>query len=238
MLNDTQHYFFYRKHHEHVPGIMLIEVARQAMYAQYYKYSGITSGDASLTIERLEINFHSFVDANYPVRIQVTDISNQRPQDEPNLEIRHAVFYQAEKRVADIVLRGVAIRMKLFKRLRTVKPPEQHRFIPIKNIFRNAMFVAANGVRLDGYINDLSLGGLNASFVDLTPDPGSLFDVVIFVDGLGLVTATMELRWSKQVPKRTVCGFRIVDMSASSHKVWCETIKNFTFLNTQRASYQ
>ena len=39
MFNDTKNYFFYRKHHEHVPGIMLMEVARQAMYAQFYKYS-------------------------------------------------------------------------------------------------------------------------------------------------------------------------------------------------------
>ena len=30
MYNDTKNHFFYRKHHEYVPGIMVIEVARQA----------------------------------------------------------------------------------------------------------------------------------------------------------------------------------------------------------------
>lgn len=53
VMNDTCNYFFYNKPHEHVPGLMLIEVARQAMYHYFYSHSGYLRGDVSISIKDL-----------------------------------------------------------------------------------------------------------------------------------------------------------------------------------------
>jgi len=73
LVIDTSNYFFFRRHQEHVPGVMLIEAARQAIYAHYHHHSRWTRAQAAFTIESLNVDFHNFINPNYPVRIRVEE---------------------------------------------------------------------------------------------------------------------------------------------------------------------
>lgn len=236
MVMDTTNYFFYRKHHEHVPGIMLIEVVRQAMYAQYYRYSTFAKGQVSLTIENLNVNFMGFVNANYPVRIQVED---QRPADRiasdaPNEE-RVATFSQLGRVVAVASMRANPIKMNLFKRLRNVKPSAQARFIPRKCIAPVGVFDWQQEPAMEGRIHDVSIGGIKVSFDEACGiEPGALTRFSMFVEGIGFITATLEARWIQPEGARRIVGLKISEIDPTSMNRLREAIKNCTFIDTSR----
>jgi hypothetical protein len=235
MVMDTTNYFFYRKHHEHVPGIMLIEVVRQAMYAQYYRYRPSAKGQISLTIENLNVNFMGFVNANYPLRIQVED---KRPAEQiagETTEERVATFSQLGRVVAVTTMRANPIKMNLFKRLRNVKPSPQARFLPRKNIAPVGMFEWAPEPALEGRIHDVSMGGLKVCFDEsCRMEPGAQSRFSMFVEGVGYIAARTEARWVRTSGARRVIGMQISEIDPASAARLRDAIKNFTFVDTRR----
>jgi hypothetical protein len=235
MVMDTTNYFFYRKHHEHVPGMMLIEVVRQAMYAQYYRYNPLAKGQVSLTIENLNVNFMGFVNANYPLRIQVEDQRLAERIASDTAEERVATFSQLGRVVAVTTMRANPIKMNLFKRLRNVKPSPQARFLPRKNIAPMGMFESAQEPALEGRIHDVSMGGLKVCFDEsCRMEPGAQTRFSMFVEGVGYITAKTEARWVQAKGSRRVIGMQIAEMDAASTARLRDAIKNFTFVDTRR----
>jgi hypothetical protein len=235
MVMDTNNYFFYRKHHEHVPGIMLIEVVRQAMYAQYYCHSRVAKGQVSLTIENLNVSFMGFVNANYPLRIQVED---QRPPERISSEVfeeRVATFSQLGRVVAVATMRANPIKMNLFKRLRNVKPAASARFIPTKNIAPVGVFVWSTNTAMEGRIHDVSSGGIKASFDgDAAIGVGAQAHFSMFVEGIGFINATVSVRWLKLDGERLHVGFQMTEIDGPATLRLRDAIKNYTFVDTRR----
>ncbi|OTA19011.1 hypothetical protein Xbed_02706 [Xenorhabdus beddingii] len=125
--NDTEHYFFYRKEHEHVPGLMLIEMARQAMYHHFYSYSGYSRGSVSISISSLSVDFFAFTESSYELEVIVStasDIAYNCPRHVDMI----ASFYQNGKSVACVNLKGNVFKLNVFKRVRTINFPEGHWF--------------------------------------------------------------------------------------------------------------
>lgn len=237
MVLDTTNYFFYRKHHEHVPGIMLIEVARQAMYAHYYRYSGQARGSVSLTINYLHVDYYSFADANYPVRVCVEDIRDPEVARSTGFEERQATFWQASRMIATVYMNAAPIRTQAFQRLRNVRPPEGSRFFPVKNIVRRAMLLSPDGRKLECLLHDLSTGGFRVTFEGDSGGGvaiGDPFDCIFFVDGPGYIDARVEVCWKDDALNGATAGLRILCMSRSAENRLRDTIKNYTFLNTSR----
>ncbi|MBI3752855.1 MAG: PilZ domain-containing protein [Deltaproteobacteria bacterium] len=233
---DTKHYFFYRKHHEHVPGLMILEGVRQAMYAQYYRYSKYTREQISLTIENINVDFRNFINANYPVRIRVEDVLIAAEHSSTDVVEKIATFFQSDKVVAVATMRTKVIKMKLFKRLRRVKPDANNRFIPIKNIAKSAAFMLGDGTKIEGTMNDMSMYGIGATFdTDLNFSQGDSMDFIMFVEGIGFINGKSEVRWSKNGEGSKRVGFKILEITNLESVKLQEAIKNFTFLNISRA---
>lgn len=232
MVMDTRNYFFYRKHHEHVPGMMLLEVARQAMYAFFYRFSQLQRGQISLSIASLDVRFHAFVDANYPVRLLVQEQGSGIGKSEVHLV---ATLYQRNQPVAVVTLSANIIGMKLFRRLRLVKPLESSRFLPEKNISPSIICRGSNGESHDGRLLDLSAGGLCAVFAaDTRLAEGDVLSGVLFVEGEGMIDMTVRVAWCHDYPKGLRVGFVIQHMAPEMRRRLLEAIKNFTTLNTRR----
>lgn len=236
LVIDTTNSFFFRRHQEHVPGIMLIEAARQAMYAHYHHFSHWTRSQAAFTIESLNVDFHNFINPNYPVRIRVEELGLAEMRSSGEKSVSVASFYQSNKLTAVATLRYNVIKTELFKRMRNIKPLAScNRFLPVKNIAKTAAFVSTSGKRLEGTLNDISASGFNASFDhDPSLESNSQFDFLMFVDTIGLIGAKVELLWTQIREDRTVAGFKIVAIQSLCEKRLRETIKNFTFLNMRR----
>ncbi|MFD0706122.1 hypothetical protein C6H64_11670 [Photorhabdus luminescens] len=125
--NDTEHYFFYRKEHEHVPGLMIIEMSRQAMYHHVYSYSGYSRGDVSITISSLEVDFYTFIESSYELEVIVSTVSNIAYKCPRHIDLMSS-FYQNGKLVARVCLKGGVLKLNVFKRMRTVNFPKEHWF--------------------------------------------------------------------------------------------------------------
>ncbi|MEQ1977516.1 AfsA-related hotdog domain-containing protein [Xenorhabdus sp. SGI240] len=125
--NDTEHYFFYRKEHEHVPGLMLIEMSRQAMYHYVYSYSGYSRGDVSITISSLEVDFCAFTESSYELEVIVSTTSDIAHTCPRHIDLISS-FYQNGNLVARVRLKGGVLKLNVFKRMRTLNFPKDHWF--------------------------------------------------------------------------------------------------------------
>ncbi|MCP1197511.1 hypothetical protein NKW84_16890 [Acetobacter senegalensis] len=131
MKNSADHYYFYRKDHEHVPGTMLIEVARQAVYFSTYQ-TGYERGTVSVSLSALSGDFLTYVELMYPVEITLNLIEEKK---EPRFDYRsyRCSFFQRGKRVADIVTETPIIPMNLFQIIRDIPLTPSARFKPLES---------------------------------------------------------------------------------------------------------
>lgn len=132
IYNDTKHYYFYGKRHEHVPGIMLMEVARQAFYAHFYRFNKHTRESVSLSILRFDSEFIDYVDSNYPTHIAVETVSVSVEKSARETHQLRATFTQRGRVVSIIGMVGTVVNIKLFKKFRNIKPPANDLFSLIR----------------------------------------------------------------------------------------------------------
>jgi hypothetical protein len=129
--NDTKHYYFYGKRHEHVPGIMLMEIARQAFYAHFYQFSGKTRDAVNLSILSFNCEFRSYLQSNYPIHISVETVWRELDGTSRERQLLRATLRQRGEIACVIEMIGSAVQSKLFARLRDVKTPKEEAFAPI-----------------------------------------------------------------------------------------------------------
>lgn len=165
VLNDTNNYFFYNKPHEHVPGLMLIEVARQAMYHYFYSHSGYHRGDVSISIKDLTVSFNNYTESTYPVEVVVQNTAGEK-RHQPRTVDKTAMFYQNGSLVTALRLRGNAMKISLFKRMRTINFPEHHWFLPSNRVLPQVLLQTSDGRGLEGRLEHISLRGVRFSGVN------------------------------------------------------------------------
>lgn len=172
MVNDTENYFFYRKPHEHVPGLMLIEVARQAMYHYFYNFSGYERGDVSISMSNLDIRFVSYVESAYDVEVLVTQTEGVT-RIKPRFVDKTASFYQNGRLVARVHLVGGAMKVNLFRRMRVLNFPESHWFVPSSRLSIQALIGIPGSLPIQATLTALSLRAVrlcvSQRFVDILP---------------------------------------------------------------------
>ncbi|MBI0325745.1 AfsA-related hotdog domain-containing protein [Burkholderia plantarii] len=131
MVNLADHYFFYRKPHEHVPGIMLLEAARQTIYYQLYTYSKHALGKVTVSLSELNAKFHAYADLMYPIEIVVDDLTGT--DDPAPREVRYSTsFYQRRALIARIDSLAPVIGLERFTTARNAYLlGEQQHFAPL-----------------------------------------------------------------------------------------------------------
>ncbi|MDA0910440.1 MAG: AfsA-related hotdog domain-containing protein [Proteobacteria bacterium] len=137
MINQADHYFFYRKCHEHVPGIMLIEAQRQAIYAHIYATTQHVRGEVTISLGNLNSAFYGYVELMYPVELIVDEMKeNWDPYRDvrPKKNTYRVSFFQRGKLVAIIDSEVDIIKLDQFKRLRSLFIYEKgdHWYTPIR----------------------------------------------------------------------------------------------------------
>ena len=230
VLNDTTNYFFYRKSHEHVPGLMLIEIARQAMYHYFYNHSGYARGDVSISISSLEVEFSSYVESAYDLEVVVTQTQMQA-RKQPRFVDKTASFYQNGRLVSRVRLQGGAMKMKLFKRMRTLKFPSGHWFLPSARVQSSAFVTDVTGALQNVRIEALSMSAVRLASAPKVQD--DLRSLTFHVEGHGFLTLPL-------VGPGQDCGdgqheISFADLSAEQRYDLQETIKCHCFF-TEDAS--
>ncbi|TRL31182.1 hypothetical protein FM996_14465 [Methylosinus sporium] len=187
MLNDTKNYFFYRKSHEHVPGLMLIEVARQAMYHYFYSASGYDRGEVSISMSELDVRFSSYVESTYAVDVLISQTEGIARKT-PKFVDKMARFFQNGREVARVRLRGGAMKMPLFKRMRVLNFPDNHWFTPSDRVLRNVLVATDGRLSLRADLQMLSLKGISVRSSAALEGSSDVKSVSIHIDGVGFLS--------------------------------------------------
>lgn len=132
LLNNTCDEFFYKKNHEHIPGMMLIEAARQAVYDYVYTHSGHEFGTVSISMSKIEVVFSDYSVSSYPVEILFSHHEKIRRQKPKKIE-KKAWYYQRGKLTGTFFLEGGIIPISTFDALRNEKYSKKHQFFPLKD---------------------------------------------------------------------------------------------------------
>lgn len=211
VLNDTNNYFFYNKPHEHVPGLMLIEVARQAMYHYVYSHTGYRRGEVSISIEDLNVSFNSYTESTYAVEVVVEHSAGEK-RHQPRSIDKTATFFQNGAVVATLRLRGNVMKMPLFKRMRTLSFPEHHWFAPSSRVLPDILLQTASGHSFVGQLMHLSLAGLRfrGSAAGL-PGDQAISRVAIHVQGTGFISFPVKGCQPGDADEERIAHFDVLD---------------------------
>lgn len=225
--NDLNNYFFYKKHHEHVPGMMTIEAGRQTVYAHFYRYSGIKRGEVSISIANLSTNFYAYTDSNYPVRIVVEDVD---PSMNPHKWLhKRATFYQRGMKIAQFELTGPVTQMSKFKKRRLVPINEAHDFEPVKNVRRTLYLTAADGKTHECELRTLSAKRCHVKFKAGTlVQLGETFSVALYAKVFGDVTGQAQIVDLRDTGKGMTAELQIAELGPQDQEKLSEIVKNFT----------
>lgn len=226
MYNDTSNYFFYRKHHEHVPGLMLIEVARQAMYAEFYAHSDFKRGEVSISILDLDSRFPRYTESSYPVSVMVSDYDAPM-EKKPRKMDKRGEFFQNGHKVAEIHLLGEVIKMPVFKRMRNISIDPTHWFHPLKGIRREAMIRLACGRHLTGKIVLLSMNSVKVRVAPLSDNAldGASGHVYLYLDNDGLITLPIDAIQANE----STLHLQLAPLDSTLRFNWREVLKQFSY---------
>lgn len=187
VLNDTTNYFFYRKPHEHVPGLMLIEIARQAMYHYFYSFSGYERGEVSISISNLSVEFSTYTESTYGVEVLVTQ-AERLVRNKPRFVDKVASFYQKGRLVAKVRLEGGAMKMNLFRRMRALNFPEDHWFVPSERMSSQVLIGTESGLPIQAKLIMLSVRLIHLSVSsDHIERLCTAKDVSLHISGMGFL---------------------------------------------------
>jgi hypothetical protein len=236
LFNDTSNYFFYRKHHEHVPGLMLIEAARQAMYAQFYEHSGYARGEVSISIVDLLSSFPRYTESSFQVDVVVGDYEGMAPPRGRKVDKR-ARFFQRGELVADIRLHGEVIKMPVFKRMRNITIDPSHWFRPLKGIRHEVLVHLESGRHLAGRLELLSMGGLKVQGDSLgdSPDMPARGHAYLYLEGEGMISLPVQSILESHAPKGSLLTLQLADLDSAMRFKWREVLKQFTYFSHQQA---
>ncbi|NER61329.1 hypothetical protein G3435_17895 [Pseudomonas sp. MAFF212428] len=211
VLNDTNNYFFYNKPHEHVPGLMLIEVARQAMYHYVYSHTGYRRGEVSISIEDLNVSFSSYTESTYAVEVVVEHTTSEKRRQPRSID-KTATFFQNGAVVATLRLRGNVMKMPLFKRMRTLSFPEHHWFSPSARVLPDVLLQTASGHSFVGQLMHLSLTGLRfrGSATGLAGDQ-AINQAAIHVQGIGFISFAIKGCQPGEAEDERIAHFDVLD---------------------------
>jgi hypothetical protein len=226
VYNDLNNYFFYRKHHEHVPGMMTIEAARQAMYAHAYRYSGLKRGDVSISMKSLTIEFQAYTNANYPIRLVMDDGPSSKPQKWLH---KRAQFFQMGRLAAKFEFTGPPIPMENFKKKRHVPVEPGHRFQPVKNILCTLCLTAADGRKYECELTTLAAHSIQVTFKPRTPvQSGDVFSLNLYAKHVGYVYVQARVGEIRPMPAGVAAELMFLELADEAAFKLSEMIKNFT----------
>lgn len=183
--NHANHYYFYNKEHDHVPGLMLIEIARQAMYHYFYSQYSHRRGEVSISMNALTAEFDAYVESCFPLTV----IVNQ-PQPAYIAEPRHpaaiASFFQRGSRVGKISLHSSVLKNGIYEKIRKFEPPDGDWFLPFPDSPRAVMAELANGNVADLTIDSLSRAGIRLKN-DIKVEADAVRRVVLYGKNIGYI---------------------------------------------------
>ncbi|MGB8923744.1 MAG: AfsA-related hotdog domain-containing protein [Pseudomonas sp.] len=171
-INNADNYFFYRKAHEHVPGTMFIEAARQAVYHHLYHHTDHARGAVTVSVNELNSSFFAYAELMYPIELVVDNMTPSDATSPKKIHLRVA-FYQRQALFATVDTKATVIDMPLFEKTRNIFIYSNDWFAPLQPLTLACTLSDKQGRRAEVQLLGLGKSGCVTTASDL-PDPVSL----------------------------------------------------------------
>ena len=215
---DPNHNYFFEHPLDHVPGMMLLESARQFIVACAHVFGKVPLGNSQIILSKLEASFDDFVEIQYPITVMGKMIEKKNTESGVWTYIDTDFFiFQNNRAVGKFKLTGSNVSLKVFKKIRErkINAIKTSRFIPYPTIkykffFKNIMTGSYQNVKL---INISNEGLMVEAENSCQPFDDSLFDFFLVFEGHDLVHGKCELVWQKEMDGCNKAGFKISSLS-------------------------
>jgi len=240
MIINPEHPFFFEHPQDHVPGMMMLEAARQFSIACCHIYGKVTVENTQIILNQLKANFFDYLDLHYPVEMK-NELKDYRANNEGKWEY---VFFQVDVYQRGFLcnqctLEGRIISKKLFNRLRKGKDAidTPHRFYLVGGSNYNASFWSREH---DKYITfnllDISHEGfcveMEENLEEITKS--RIFEFFVFFSRIGFICGECCLKWISEEGGKIFAGCHITKITKSNRNNLKEAIRQYCYLKVDR----
>ncbi len=220
---DQNHSYFFEHPQEHVPGMILIEVARQMSMVCAHVYGKVPL-DAIFMLTKLDNTFSNYTELNYPIKVRAKlDQVKTDTEGAWSFYFLTFTFYQRHKVTCTSIVEAMIVNQAVFKKIRRDKEiyDQLPRFCPIEGIENNISLRDGKQRYLSSII-DVSHQGFmlkfpNDDFIkkeDGTLDETKSFEFFMFFDKIGFIHGNCDMKWSEpNGDGGTIAGFLITKMN-------------------------
>jgi len=237
---DVTHSFFFEHHNEHVPGMMVLEAARQFALACWHRFGQVPVHGYQFILNQLNSQFFDYVDLNYPAELkaEVKDLS-QRPSGEWETATVVVTVTQGDSVCAEVSLPAQIVSKRSFQRLRAgrTKTNPQHRFQPIATIHHKiSLWNTETQKYHDARLVDLSLEGLGAEVPETFDDQSnpSSWELFLYFEDVGFIRVRSALVWRRPGKGVFQLGFRFTEVSPSDRAQLHTVIRQYCHVHRGR----
>lgn len=233
MFINTLHQYFYRKDYEHIPGMMIIEAARQFGYSASYRYVNVPQSDVMFCLTDLNVKFLNYAQSNFPIYIQGTLDTKDLDFSKINRDIGYMIsFYQKDFEICKIGIYAKLMSYKIFQRLRRGGDSEYvYRFVPGLKFKNFGYFVNVNDrKKYTGKIKEISLNSFIINFEKEDLTENDYFEFIIYIENIGILHGIAILTKKCIESDSTISGVFKIDYIENDEKENLkEAIKKYTY---------
>lgn len=241
---DQRHSYFFEHPQEHVPGMILIEVARQMSMACAHVYGKVPM-DAIFMLTKLDNTFSNYTELNFPIKVRAKlEQVKFDAEGAWSFYSQTFTFYQKHKVTCTSIVEAMIVNQAVFKKIRRDKEiyDQLPRFRPFDGVENNISLRDGKRRYLSSII-DLSQQGFMLKFPssdfikrdDGTLDDSKSFEFFMFFDKIGFIHGNCDLKWSESYGDGgTIAGFLITKMNPIDAENLKESMKFHFRLKEER----
>ncbi len=220
LIIDTSHSYFFEHPTEHIPGMMIIEAARQMLTACSHKFGKVPLKNHHFILLDLQTRFLNYMELNYPVRLEATleQLFTDNKGVWNDFQARVEVI-QRNQMAATLLFQASIVSNRVFKRMRTTKEKteENPRFKPRSGVHHHLSLRDGNGKKRDGVLKNISATGFQVTMLEHidTENTGDSFEFFLYFEKIGIIHGTCTLRWHEMRDELVNAGFHIERMDAT-----------------------
>ncbi len=240
MRMDPGHAFFFEHPNEHVPGMMLVEAARQFGMACCHLFGQIPLRGYQFIIREIHVRFQDYVNLNYPAtfKAELKSMTKRRTGEWHEVNMQISVLQQGSV-CAEMEFPAQFVSKRSFQRLRADRHQTDplHRFQPIENIHHDIVLWNPASQRYHkAKLWDLSMEGFRVELSDVIDEApaGGLWETVLYFEELGFVRSACALVWQRQDRDVHWAGFHFHETSKEDRSLLQTAIRQYCHVRRER----
>lgn len=232
MYVDIGHPYFFEHKNEHVPGMMIVESARQLMIACSHVYGHVPLEKVNFIVNEIHTEFKGYVELSFPSKFVVTfdSLTENRKGYWSHF---HSVVTMFQKNVEVAVVKFTAniIERKVFDKLRKARNGEDAlvRFIPASGVTHRINLRDKEKHQYQAKILDVSEQGFLLTFdEDTSISENEEYEFIIYIEDAGndeFIFGFCKVKWTEISEGGLMAGFYFSALDQANLKNLKDAIK-------------